>query len=131
MCIRDRAYTVQSNSQLSAAPQFAPMIINYRNGNPVRLQDLGVVLDSVTTEKAKFWVNGKEAMILAVQKQPGTNTVEVVEGIKALLPSIRANMPAGIDLESMFDASVNIRNSIRDVKVTLGMTVLLLSLIHI
>jgi HAE1 family hydrophobic/amphiphilic exporter-1 len=124
-----KAYTVQSNSQLSAAPQFAPMIISYRNGNPVRLEDLGEVLDSVTTEKAKFWVDGTESMVLAIQKQPGTNTVAVVEGIKAIIPSIRVNMPAGINLNTLYDASQNIRNSIRDVKVTLGMTILLVILV--
>lgn len=124
-----KAYTVQSNSQLSAAPQFAPLIVSYLNGNPVRLEDLGSVLDSVTTEKAKFWVDGVESMVIAVQKQPGTNTVEVVEGIKAIMPNVKLNMPAGISLNVLYDASQNIRNSIRDVKVTLGMTILLVVLV--
>ena len=124
-----KAYTVQSNSQLSAASQFAPMIVSYRNGNPVRLEDLGRVTDSVTTEKAKFWVDGTESMVLAIQKQPGTNTVEVVEGIKALLPDLQHNMPAGITLKTIYDASQNIRDSIHDVKFTLGLTIALVILV--
>ena len=124
-----KSYTVQSNSQLSAAPQFAPLIVSYRNGNPVRLEDLGRVVDSVTSERSKFWVNGVESMVLAIQKQPGSNTVEVVEGIKALLPNLKQHMPGGINLDILYDASQNIRNSIRDVKFTLGLTIALVILV--
>jgi hydrophobe/amphiphile efflux-1 (HAE1) family protein len=124
-----KAYTVQSNSQLSAASQFSPMIVAYRNGNPVRLQDLGAVFDSVTNDKSEFHVNQDLAMILAVQKQPGTNTVEVVEGIKKLLPSLKQNMPAGVSLQMIHDASQNIRDSIADVKFTLMLTIGLVVLV--
>ncbi len=124
-----KAYTVQSNSQLNTASQFRPMIITYRNGNPVRLQEVASVLDSVTTDKSVFWVNGELAMILAVTKQPGMNTVEVVEGVKQLLPTLKQNMPAGIKLETEFDASQNIRDSIRDVKFTLFLTIALVILV--
>src|SRR5450432_2170881 len=65
-----KAYTVQSNSQLSTAQQFAPLIVAYRNGNPVRLEELGQVLDSVTVNRSEFWVGNKMGIILAVQKQP-------------------------------------------------------------
>ncbi len=124
-----KAYTVQSNSQLSAASQFAPLIVTYRNGNPVRLGELGRVLDSVTVDKSEFFVKKNRGMILAVQKQPGTNTVEVVEGIKQLLPSLKKNMPAGISLDVIFDASQNIRQSISDVKITLALTITLVILV--
>ena len=124
-----KAYTVQSNSQLSAAPQFAPMIVSYRNGNPVRLEDLGRVTDSVTSERSKFWVNNVESMVLAIQKQPGANTVEVVEGIKNLLPNLKQHMPGGIVLNVLYDASKNIRDSIRDVKFTLGLTIALVIMV--
>ena len=117
-----KSYAVQANSQLSTADQFRPMIISYRNGNPVRLGD-------VTTDKARFWVDGKLSMIVAVQKQPGTNTVEVVDGVKKLLPSLQKNMPAGIDLHVEFDASRNIRQSIEDVKFTLLLTIALVILV--
>jgi hydrophobe/amphiphile efflux-1 (HAE1) family protein len=120
-----KAFTVQSNSQLGAASQFRPMIVRYQNGNPVRLEDLANVMDSETANRSVFWANGKLGMILAVGKQPGTNTVSVVEGIQKILPNLRQNMPAGIRLETEFDASQNIRDSIRDVKFTLLLTIVL------
>ena len=120
-----KAFTVQSNSQLGAAEQFRPMIVRYQNGNPVRLEELANVLDSETANRSTFWVNGNISMILAIQKQPGTNTVSVVEGIKKVLPNLRQNMPAGINLDIEFDASQSIRNSIRDVKFTLLLTIVL------
>jgi hydrophobe/amphiphile efflux-1 (HAE1) family protein len=124
-----KAYTVQSNSQLSTAAQFGPLIVAYRNGNPVRLNELGRVIDSVTTSRSTFWINGDQSMILAVQKQPGTNTIAVVEGIKAVLPSLRQSIPAGIDIGIEFDASQNIRNSVSDVKFTLLLTICLVVLV--
>jgi HAE1 family hydrophobic/amphiphilic exporter-1 len=125
-----KAYTVQSSAQLDTAPQFRPMIISYRNGNPVRLEDVANVYDSVTNEKSVFWVdNNGPSMILAIQKQPGTNTVEVVEGIKRLLTGLKANIPAGIQLDVEYDASQRIRESIQDVKFTLMMTIGLVILV--
>ena len=124
-----KAYSVQSNSQVSTADQFRPMIVSYRNGNPVRLGDVASVTDSVTMDKSAFWVNGNLAMIVAVQKQPGTNTVEVVEGVKRLLPNLQKNMPAGIQMHVEFDASQNIRQSIEDVKFTLLLTIVLVILV--
>ena len=125
-----KAYTVQSSAQLNTAPEFRPMIVAYRNGNPVRLEDLATVYDSVTEEKSIFWVNDAgPSMILAVQKQPGTNTVEVVEGIKQLLAGLKASIPAGIQLDIRYDASQGIRQSIRDVKFTLMMTIGLVILV--
>ena len=82
----EKAYTVQSNSQLTTAPEFARLIVTYRNGSPVRLGELGDVLSSVADDKSRFWVNDHDAMILAVEKQPGSNTVEVADGVKALAP---------------------------------------------
>ena len=126
---RTKAYTVQSNSQLNTAAQFGPLIVAYRNGNPVRLNELGQVIDSVTTSRSTFWINGEPSMILAVQKQPGTNTIAVVEGIKAVLPSLRHSIPAGIELGIEFDASQNIRHSVSDVKFTLLLTIGLVVLV--
>ncbi len=124
-----KAYTVQSNSQLNAAEQFRPMVVAYRNGNPVRLEDVANVRDSVISERNVFWVNGKPGMIVAVQKQPGANTVEVVDEVKRQLPSLQQNMPAGISLQVQFDASRNIRESIEDVKFTLLLTIALVILV--
>ncbi len=124
-----KAYTVQSNSQLTTAPQFARLIVTYRNGSPVHLDELGSVLDSVSNDKARFWINAKRSMILAVQKQPGSNTVEVADAVKALLPVMQKSMPQGIEIGHAFDASRNIRESITDVKFTLLLTISLVILV--
>ncbi len=120
-----KSYTVQSNSQLTTAPQFAQLIVTYRNGSPVRLGELGQVLDSVSDTKSRFWINNRRSMILAVQKQPGANTVEVADQVKALVPIMQKSMPRGIDIENAFDASRDIRESIADVKFTLLLTIAL------
>ncbi len=124
-----KAYTVESNSQLTSAPQFARLIVAYRNGSPVHLDELGNVLDSVSDNKSVFWINSNRSIVLAVQKQPGTNTVAVADAVKALLPVMKESMPAGIELGRAFDASDNIRDSIRDVKVTLLVTICLVVLV--
>ncbi|MBV9305988.1 MAG: efflux RND transporter permease subunit, partial [Acidobacteriaceae bacterium] len=120
-----KAYTVQSNSQLTTAPQFARLIVTYRNGSPVHLDELGNVLDSVQNDKSVFWINNRKSTILAVQKQPGSNTVAVADGVKALLPVMQQSMPKGIEILRSFDASQNIRESIADVKFTLILTIVL------
>jgi hydrophobe/amphiphile efflux-1 (HAE1) family protein len=124
-----KAYTVESNSQLTSAPQFARLIVTYRNGSPVHLDELGNVLDSVSDTKTIFWINQNRSVVLAVQKQPGSNTVAVADAVKALLPIMKQSMPAGIDIGRAFDASENIRESIRDVKFTLIVTICLVILV--
>ncbi|MBV8866141.1 MAG: efflux RND transporter permease subunit, partial [Acidobacteriaceae bacterium] len=120
-----KAYTVQSNSQLTNAAQFGQLIVTYKNGGPLRLNELGNVFDSVSNEKTRFWINGKHSIVLAISKQPGSNTVQVADSIKALLPSMKESMPAGIAIDRAFDASQNIRESIADVKFTLLLTICL------
>ncbi len=124
-----KSYTVQSNSQLTSAPQFARLIVTYRNGSPIHLDELGNVLDSVSNDKTRFWINGGRSMILAVQKQPGTNTVAVADAVKALLPVMQRSMPAGVEIGRSFDDSENIRESIADVKITLLVTICLVILV--
>ncbi len=124
-----KAYTVQSNSQLTSAAQFSHLIVAYRNGSPVRLDELGKVLDSVSNDKAKFWINGQQSIVLAVGKQPGSNTVQVADAVKALLPTMKQSMPAGVQVGRAFDASQNIRESISDVKFTLLLTIGLVILV--
>ncbi len=124
-----KAYTVQANSQLSSAAEFRPLIVSYRNGNPVRLEQIGRVFDGTQFDKSAFWFNGQRAMTLAVQKQPGTNTVAVVDGIKQILPALRSQMPADLRLDFTFDRSQTIRESIADVKLTLWLTIALVILV--
>jgi hydrophobe/amphiphile efflux-1 (HAE1) family protein len=121
----NKAYTVESDSQLTSASQFARLIVEYKNGSPVYLDQVANVFDSVSNDKRKFWINDHPAMILAVQKQPGSNTVEVADAVKALIPQLRESMPAGIEIDRSFDASENIRDSIADVKLTLVVTIVL------
>ncbi len=120
-----KAYTVQSDSQLNNASQFRKLIVSYHNGSPVYLDEVANVLDSVSNDKTRFWLGDDRAMILAVQKQPGSNTVEVADKVQALLPVIKKSIPAGIEFISAHDASENIRESISDVKFTLMLTVIL------
>jgi HAE1 family hydrophobic/amphiphilic exporter-1 len=124
-----KAVTVQSNGQLTDAAAYRPLIVAYRNGSPVRLQDLGRVVDSVENDKVASWYSGTRAVVLAVQRQPGTNTVEVVDAIKKLLPTFRAQMPASVSLDVLFDRSESIRNSVEDVKLTLLITVALVVMV--
>jgi hydrophobe/amphiphile efflux-1 (HAE1) family protein len=124
-----KAYTIQSDSQMTAAAQFRPMIIAYRNGSPVRLNDVALVYDSVASERSTFWVDNAPSIILSIRKQPGANTIEVADGVKRLLPGLREKMPAGVSLSVIYDASRNIRDSIRDVKFTLLATIALVILV--
>jgi HAE1 family hydrophobic/amphiphilic exporter-1 len=109
------AYTVQATGQLLQASQYRPLIVAYRNGAPVRLDEVGTVFDSVENDKTASWYSGTRAIVLAIQRQPGTNTVEVVQNIKNLLPTIRKQMPAGLSIETLYDRSVSIKNSVNDV----------------
>ncbi len=121
----NKAYTVQSDSQLTNAQQFGRLIVQYKNGNAVHLDEVAHVFDSVSNTKTKFWLNDRPALVLAVQKQPGSNTVEVADAVKALIPKMQESMPAGIEIIHAFDASENIRESIADVKFTLILTICL------
>jgi hydrophobic/amphiphilic exporter-1 (mainly G- bacteria), HAE1 family len=123
------AYTVQATGQLLQAAQYRPLIVAYRNGAPVRLDEVGNVFDSVENDKTASWYSGTRAIVLAIQRQPGTNTVEVVDNIKKLLPTMKAQMPAGIDLNILYDRSVSIRNSVNDVKFTLLLTIALVVMV--
>ncbi len=130
---KHQAFTVEANGQLEDAAAFRPMIVAYRNGNPVRLQELGRVLDSVQNNKVAAWYNTPErstrAMVLAIQRQPGANTVAVVDNIKKLLPQFREQIPAAVNLDILFDRSLSIRESVTDVKHTLFLAVCLVVLV--
>jgi HAE1 family hydrophobic/amphiphilic exporter-1 len=124
-----QAFTVQSSGQLTSAAAYRPLIVAWRNGMPVRLEQLGRVMDGAENDKIIAWFNGERGVILAVQRQPGTNTVEVVDNVKALLPVFRSEIPPAIKLNVAFDASSSIRNSIRDVEFTLALTICLVVMV--
>ena len=124
-----QAFTVQANGQLTNAAVYRPVIAAYRNGSPVRLQDIGRVIDSVENDKIASWYKDRRAIVLAIQRQPGTNTIEVVDSIKKLLPTFRAQLPAAVNLDILYDRSESIRNSVDDVKFTLILTIFLVVLV--
>src|SRR5580658_932366 len=107
-----QAFTVQSSGELNRAPAYRSIIVSYKNGVPTRLDQLGRVIDGVEDDKAIAWFEGVRGMILAIQRQPGTNTVEVVNNIKALLPQFRSEIPPSVTLDIAFDSSESIRGSI-------------------
>lgn len=120
-----RTYTVKSQGKLQNAEDFNPLIIAYKDGMPVRLSDIGRAVDSVENEKIRSWFNGDRALIMAIYRQPGSNTVEVVSKLKDMLPDIRKEMPAGANLEVLVDRSEFIRDSIHEVNFTLVLSILL------
>jgi HAE1 family hydrophobic/amphiphilic exporter-1 len=123
------AYTVQATGQLLDAAHYRPLIVAYRNGSPVRLDEIGRVFDSVENDKTASWFSGDRAIVLAIQRQPGTNTVEVVDSIKSLLPLLQKQAPAAMKLNILYDRSVSIRNSVNDVKFTLMLTIALVVMV--
>ena len=130
---KHQAFTVQATGQLTDAAAYRPLIVAYRNGSPVRLDDLGKVIDSVENDKVASWYNdqtgGTRAIVLAIQRQPGTNTVRVVEAIRELLPTFLVQMPASINLNVLYDRSESIRHSIEDVQFTLYLSIILVVLV--
>ncbi len=128
-----QAFTIQATGQLYNAEAFKPVIVAYRNGSPVRLQDLGTVIDSVENDKIAAWYNaaGKStrAIVMAIQRQPGTNTIEVVDSVRKQVPIFRSQLPASVDLNVLFDRSETIRESVTDVKFTLVLTIGLVILV--
>jgi hydrophobic/amphiphilic exporter-1 (mainly G- bacteria), HAE1 family len=125
----NQAFTVQTTGQLNDAKAYRPVIVAYRGGSPVRLQELGEVIDSVENDKIASWYRDTRAIILAVQRQPGTNTVEVVDSIKKLIPTFKEQMPASVNLNILFDRSESIRDSVSDVQFTLVLTVCLVIMV--
>src|SRR6202044_3484113 len=116
---------VQANDQLVNAAAWRPLIVAHNKGAPVRLQDIGSVSDDVENDKIANWCDGKRAVVLAILRQPGTNTIQVIDDIKKILPSLKAQFPASVNLSILYDRSVSIKNSINDVQLTLLITAVL------
>jgi HAE1 family hydrophobic/amphiphilic exporter-1 len=125
----NRAFTLVTDGQLKNAEAYRALVVTYRNGAPVRLRDLGKVLDSVENNKVASWFKDKRAIILGVQRQSGANVVEVVDAIKKVLPQLRAQIPQSIKLNVFFDRTEGIRASVHDVELTLLGTIVLVVLV--
>jgi hydrophobic/amphiphilic exporter-1 (mainly G- bacteria), HAE1 family len=126
---KHQTFTVESTGQLLEAEQYRPLIVAYRKGSPVRLGDLGRVIDSTESNKTAAWFVNERGMVLAIQRQPGTNTVEVVDAVKELLPSFQAQLPASVKINVLYDRSESILASVQDVKFTLWLTLALVVLV--
>ncbi|HNQ77926.1 MAG TPA: efflux RND transporter permease subunit [Acidobacteriota bacterium] len=128
-----KAFTILSSGQLRNAAAFRPLIVAYKNGQPVRLGSLAVVSDSVENDKNAAWYidkdNYQRSVILAIQRQPGTNTVAVAQAVLDLLPQFKQQIPASVSLHMLFDRSESIRESVNDVKFTLLLTLFLVILV--
>jgi HAE1 family hydrophobic/amphiphilic exporter-1 len=124
-----KAYTVQADGQLDDAKAFRELIVAYHHGAPVRLSEIGRVLDSVENDKTAAWYNDQRGVILSIQRQPGTNTIEVASEVKTLLPKIQEQLPASVQLHILYDRSESIRHSVSDVKFTLVLTLALVVMV--
>jgi HAE1 family hydrophobic/amphiphilic exporter-1 len=125
----NQAFSVQATGQLTTAAAYRPLIVAYRNGSPVRLEQLGRVVDGVQTDKVASWYRDERAVVLAIQKQPGTNTIEVVDSINRIMPAFRAQLPASVNLNTLYDRSISIRGSVHEVQFTLLLAVALVVLV--
>jgi HAE1 family hydrophobic/amphiphilic exporter-1 len=125
----DKAYSVESQGQLLDAGDFGALTVTYRDGAPVRLRDLGRVVDSVQDTKRASWFNGQRAVVLAIQRQPGTNTVAVAERVKAEVENLRSQIPPSIEIATLNDRSVTVKESVDDVKFTLYLALCLVVMV--
>ena len=125
----NRASTIVANGQLQNAKEFRSIVVSYRNGAPVRLEELGDVTDDVENNKVASWYNDDRAVVLAIRRQPGTNTVAVATGVKNLVESLRADLPASVEIHTLYDRSVPIQDSVHEVKFTLMLTLFLVVMV--
>ena len=124
-----RAYTINANDQIRNAADYKSLIVAYKNGSPVRLSDIGDVVDGAENDKLGAWMNETPAIIMNVQRQPGANVISVVQSIKALLPQLQASLPSAIDMNILTDRTVTIRASVSDVEFELTLAIILVVLV--
>jgi len=120
-----QAYQINANDQLLTGKDYSSLVVAYNNGAPVILSDVARVIDGVENTKLAAWMNKTPAVIVNIQRQPGANTIQVVDRIKQLLPQLRANLPAGIDVSVLTDRTITIRASVHDVQFSLVLTIAL------
>jgi len=124
-----QAFSIGANDQITSAEEFANIIVAYRNGSPVRMRDLGEVIDNVENVRLAGWVGQKPAVILDIQRQPGANIIETADRVKVLLPRLRASIPPSVKVDILTDRTATIRASVRDVQWTLLLTVALVVMV--
>jgi multidrug efflux pump len=124
-----QAYTIAANDQIAAADAYKPIIIAYRNGGPVTIGDVAVIVDGLENDRTGGWYQGTPAVIIDIQRQPGANVIEVVKQIRAEIPRLQRAIPAGVNLTIVSDRTVTIRASVHDVQFTLILAVVLVTLV--
>ncbi|MFL5478605.1 MAG: efflux RND transporter permease subunit [Gemmatimonadaceae bacterium] len=125
----NKASTIRANGQLQNASEFRQMVVAYRNGAPVHLSELGQVLDNVENNRTASWFNGDRSIVLAVQRQPGTNTVAVANGVKEMVERLKVQIPPSVEIKTLYDRSIAIEESVSDVKFTLMLTLFLVIMV--
>ena len=126
---RDRTLTILATGQLHNAAEFRNMVVANRNGAPIHLGDLGRVFDGVQNKRNASWYNGDRAIVLAVMRQPGTNTVKVAAAVKTALEELKPSLPPSVNVILRYDRSEGIQHSVNDVKVTLVVALILVVLV--
>ena len=124
-----RATTINANDQLRSADEYRNLVVAYKNGSPVHLVDVANVVEGAQNEYLAAWMNTIPAVVLNIQRQPGANVIEVVDGIYRLLPQLEQSLPAAVDVAVLTDRTVTIRASVRDVEIELALAVLLVVLV--
>src|SRR5208283_2533843 len=124
-----RMYEVGANDQIFKAIDYQPLVIAYKNGNTVRVSDVGQAVDSVEDIRNSGYANGKPSVLVIVFRQPGANIIDTVDGVRAALPQLKAAMPQSIDMQVAMDQTVTIRASVHDVEITLAISVALVILV--
>jgi len=124
-----QAYEINANDQLLTSKDYQSVVVTYRNGAPVVLSDVATVIDGVENTRLAAWKNTTPAVILNIQRQPGANIIQVVDRVKKLLPQLKANLPAAMDVSILTDRTITIRASVRDVKFSLMLTVALVVMV--
>ena len=125
----DQAWTINDNDQLNTGAQYGPIILAYRNGAPIRVRDVATVIDGAENTKLAAWVNADRAIVLNIQRQPGTNIISVVDTVQAILPQIQASLPEGIKVRVISDRTTTIRASVEDVEFELLLTTALVVMV--
>jgi len=124
-----QSYTIAANDQIAAADAYKPIIIAYRNGAPVTIGDVAIIVDGLENDRTGGWYQGTPAVIIDIQRQPGANVIEVVRQIRAEIPKLQRSIPAGVNLTVVSDRTVTIRASVHDVQFTLILAVVLVTLV--
>jgi HAE1 family hydrophobic/amphiphilic exporter-1 len=124
-----QSVTLTATSAIEHAADYRDVVVAYRNGAPIKLNEIARVIDSVENDKVATWYNDARAIVLAIQRQPDGNTVEVVDLVRAKLPAMRAQVPPSVQMEPLFDRSISIRAAVSNVQETLAIAISLVIMV--